>query len=172
MKFIKKKAGISYLFSWHPTKQPLSIIFYKPSNLYLTTPEMKISILLPASIAASSASSRRDLQSESGGGCKCEGDVEYVFNHVQDTWMIHYLIAQSRGCELASISGPDEQFQALSTAALGWQLFAENTTRNIQAAWIGGKRISADGGGRTTNGTVDESPWRWTDGSAWGWTNW
>ena len=68
--------------------------------------------------------------------------------------MIHYLIAQSRGCELASISGPDEQFQALSTAALGWQLFAENTTRNIQAAWIGGKRISADGGGRTTNGTV------------------
>ena len=86
--------------------------------------------------------------------------------------MKHYLIAQSRGCELASISGPDEQFQALSTAALGWQLFAENTTRDIHAAWVGGKRISAEGGGRSTNGTVDESPWRWSDGSAWGWSNW
>ncbi len=105
-------------------------------------------------------------------GCTCEGDVEYIFNRVEDTWMNHYLIAKSRGCEMASISGPDEQFQALSSAALGWQFGAENTTQDIHAVWIGGKRISAAGGGRNVDGSVDEAPWRWSDGTTWSWTNW
>ena len=86
--------------------------------------------------------------------------------------MNHYLTAKSRGCEMASISGPNEQFQAISSAALGWQFGAENTTNDIHAVWIGGKRISAAGGGRKTDGSVDETPWRWSDGTTWGWTNW
>ena len=107
-----------------------------------------------------------------GEGCTCEGDVEYVFNPDEETWMNHYLIAKSRGCEMASISGPDEQFQAISSAALGLQFGAENTTQDIHAVWIGGKRISAAGGGRKVDGSVDESPWRWSDGTPWDWTNW
>ena len=63
-------------------------------------------------------------------------------------------------------------FQAISAAALGWQIGGENTTNDIHAVWIGGKRISAAGGGRNTDGSVDEAPWRWSDGAAWGWTNW
>lgn len=147
---------------------------------------MKFSILLMSMpIAATTATTVKSAKSMAGGssdvskaskqltkGCTCDGDVEYVFNHVEDTWMNHYLTAKSRGCEMASISGPNEQFQAISAAALGWQIGGENTTNDIHAVWIGGKRISAAGGGRNTDGSVDEAPWRWSDGAAWGWTNW
>ncbi|KAL7547635.1 hypothetical protein ACHAWF_010916 [Thalassiosira exigua] len=107
-----------------------------------------------------------------GGGCKCVGDTEYIFNSDEMTWISHYKEAKSRGCELASIADSHEQFQALSSAALGWQLQTEETTNDIHAVWIGGKRIKAEGGGRTVGGNVDESPWRWSDGTAWIYSNW
>ena len=107
-----------------------------------------------------------------GGGCNCDGDIEYIFNPDELTWSSHYMIAKNRGCEMASITDSNEQFQAISTAALGWQLQDEETTNDIKAVWIGGKRIKAEGGGRNVDGSVDESPWRWSDGSTWDYTNW
>ena len=74
---------------------------------------------------------------------------------------------------MASIADKDEQFQALSAAALGFELQTEETTNDIKAVYIGGKRISAEGGGRNDDGSVDESVWRWSDGTPWGpYTNW
>ena len=73
---------------------------------------------------------------------------------------------------MASIANSDEQWQALSSAALGWQLQAEDTSNDIKAMWIGGKRIRSEGGGRNVDGSVDERPWRWSDGTPWAWTNW
>ena len=85
----------------------------------------------------------------------------------------HYKIAKSQGCELASIANSDEQFQALSSAVLAWELQPPIATGfNVNATWIGGKRIKAEGGGRMTNGFVDQSPWRWSDGTPWKYTNW
>ena len=52
---------------------------------------------------------------------------------------------------MASITDSNEQFQAISTAALGWQLQEEETTNDIKAVWIGGKRIKAEGGGRNVD---------------------
>ena len=77
------------------------------------------------------------------------------------------MVAKKQGCEMASITNSNEQFQAISAAALGWQLQDEETTLDIKAVWIGGKRIKAEGGGRNVDGSVDESPWRWSDGSTW-----
>lgn len=84
----------------------------------------------------------------------------------------HYKVAKSQGCELASIANSDEQFQALSSAALAWELQPPSTSRGVNATWIGGKRIKAEGGGRMTDGFVDQSPWRWSDGTPWEYTNW
>ena len=110
--------------------------------------------------------------SKSSGGCKCDGDTEYIFNPDELTWWSHYKIAKEQGCEMASITNSNEQFQALSSAALGWQLQEEETTLDIKAVWVGGKRIKAEGGGRNVDGSVDQSPWTWSDGSAWDYTNW
>lgn len=104
-------------------------------------------------------------------GCD-DGNIEYIFNPDEMTWIKHYNAAKGRGCEMASIADKNEQFQALSAAALGWQNGFEETTNDIHAAWIGGERIKAGGGGRKEDGSVNESPWRWSDGSPWEFSNW
>ena len=119
-----------------------------------------------------SAKASKHSNSSGGGGCSCDGDTEYIFNPDELTWWSHYMVAKNQGCEMASITNSNEQFQAISAAALGWQLQDEETTLEIKAVWIGGKRIKAEGGGRKVDGSGDESPWRWSDGSTWDYTNW